>query len=222
MKKAFSLVELLVVIAIVGLLISLMIPAIGGAHAMSQTAACKNNQRQLALAAASYHNDYGIHPPAFTTDFTSWDDDNILWQYLDQKADTIACPNHIHLEYSDTGYNYNTSFIGNEGYITGIVVQGVNPSNCSHPAHCALFGDSSKNKFMRSPLLDSVYDPYTDLYTRCAGMQSYRHADKTVVAWLDGHVSTVSERFNTCTADIQSGFLSEDNSAYDPRTLTLP
>jgi prepilin-type processing-associated H-X9-DG protein len=200
----------------------MMIPAIGGAHESSQTAVCKNNQRQLALAAASYHNDYSMYPPAFTSEFISWDDDRILWQYLDQKADTIVCPNHIHLEYSDTGYNYNTSFIGNEGYITGIVVEGVNPSNCSHPAYCALFGDSSKNKFMRSPQSDSVFDPYSDPYTRCAGMQSYRHVGSTVVAWLDGHVSSTAERFNTCSEDTQSGFLSEDNGAYDPRTLTLP
>ena len=66
-----------------------------------------------------------------------------------------------------------------------------------------------------------VYDPYTDSYTRCAGMQSYRHMGKTVVAWLDGHVSTVSTRFNSCDDDEHSGFISEDNNAYDPRTLSL-
>ena len=221
LKKAFSLVELLVVIAIVGILISLMIPAISGAHSMSQTAVCRNYQRQLVLAATAYLSDHATNPPSFTSDFIAWDDESILWQYIDQKAETMVCPEHIHTEYSTTGYNYNTSFIGDEGYITGIVVKGVDPSNCAHPAHCALFGDSSKNKFMRSPLADSIYDPYTDPYTRCAGMQSFRHGDKCVVAWLDGHVSSVATRFNTCDDDEHSGFLSEDNSAYDPRVLVL-
>jgi prepilin-type N-terminal cleavage/methylation domain-containing protein/prepilin-type processing-associated H-X9-DG protein len=221
LKKAFSLVELLVVIAIVGLLISVLIPAIGGAHAHSQTTVCTNYQRQLVFASAAYHNDNAKNPPAFTSTFVTWDDEEILWQYLDQKAESMVCPKHVHLEYSATGYNYNTSFIGDEGYITGIVVKGVEASSCSHPAHCALFGDSSKNKFMRSPLADSIFDPYTDPYTRCAGMQSYRHDGKTVVAWLDGHVSTTSTRFNSCDDGELSGFLSEDNSAYDPRTLML-
>ena len=221
MRKAFSLIELLVVIAIIGLLISMLIPAIGGAHANSRTTVCTNYQRQLVLAATAYHADNAKNPPAITSDFTAWDDESILWQYLDQKAEAMVCPEHIHLEYSVTGYNYNTSFIGDEGYITGIVVKGVEPSSCSHPSHCAMFGDSSKNKFMRSPLTDSVYDPYTDSYTRCAGMQSYRHIGKTVVAWLDGHVSAVSTKFNSCDDDEHSGFISEDNNAYDPRTLSL-
>lgn len=209
------------VIAIVGLLISMLIPALGGAHSISKTTLCLNYQRQLALAGAAYHNDNAKNPPAFTSDFTPWDDESILWQYLDQRAAAMVCPEHIHLEYSATGYNYNTSFLGDEGYVTGIVVKGVEPSSCSHPSHCAMFGDSSKNKFMRAPVMDAEFDPYTDPYTRCAGMQSYRHANTTVIAWLDGHVSRVSSRFNTCNDDEDAGFLSEDNSAYDPRTLLL-
>lgn len=207
------------VIAIVGILISIMIPTIGGAHSLSQTAVCRTNQRQLVLAAVAYQHDHATYPPAFTSDFTAWDDESILWQYIDNKKESMVCPEHIHFEYSSTGYNYNTSFIGDEGYITGIVVKGVGTSDCAHPASCAMFGDSSKNKFMRSPLSDSTYDPYTDSYTRCAGMQSFRHDDKSVVAWLDGHVSTVEVRFNSCDENESSGFLSENNSAYDPRSF---
>ena len=220
-KKAFSLIELLVVVAIIGIIISLLIPAIGSGYSVSQTAHCKNNQRQLVLAASAYQNDHAMNPPAFTTDFTAWDDESILWQYLDQKADAMVCPDHIHPEYSATGYNYNTSFIGDEGYFSGVVVRGVAMSNCAHPAHCAMFGDSSKNKFMRSPVVDSEFDPYTDPYTRCAGMQSFRHQDATVVAWLDGHVSSQTKKFNSCSDDLNNGFLSEDNSLYDPRILSL-
>ena len=221
MRKAFSLIELLVVVAIVGILISLMLLAIGGAKRTSRTTVCKNNQRQLVLAAAAYTNDNQTHPPAFSQEFEPWDDESILWQYLDQQAQYMTCPKHIHTTYSETGYNYNTSFIGAEAYYSGFVVDGVPPSHCKHPAHCAMFGDSSKNKFMRSPQSNSTYDPYTDPYTRCAGMQSFRHEGGTAVAWLDGHVSVQTKLFNICNEDEFAGFLSEDNSLYDPRSFTL-
>ncbi len=221
MKKAFTLTELLIVIAIVGISISLLIPTINSAQQAGQCAQCKNNQRQLALAAASYRNDYGINPPAFTSSLKSWDDESILWQYLDVEKNGLACPEHIHSEFSQTGYNYNTSFIGDEGYMTGFIVRGVPNSECAHPAKCAMFGDSSKNKFMRAPISDPMFDPYTDPATRCAGMQSFRHSGSTIVAWLDGHVSSQTAKFNTCNDDPISGFLSEDNSLYDPRKFKL-
>ncbi len=221
MQKAFSLIELLIVIAIIGILMSLMIPTIGRAHRTSKAAVCKNNQRQLVFAAAAYRNDHQEHPPAVTKTFTAWDDETILWQYLDQKTERMMCPSHIHTNYSSTGYNYNTSFIGDEAYFSGIVVNGVQPSECKHPSHCAMFGDSSKNKFMRSPTSDDEFDPYTDPYTRCAGMQAFRHDGGTVVAWLDGHVSIHTDSHNDCNDDVSSGFLSEDNSLYDPRSFTL-
>ena len=65
MRRGFSLVELLVVLAIVGILISFMVPAIGGAQRLNQTTVCKNNQRQLVLAAVQYTNDFETFPVFF-------------------------------------------------------------------------------------------------------------------------------------------------------------
>lgn len=63
-RRGFTLVELLVVIAIVGVLISMMLPAVQAAREASRRTDCSNRVRQLALATHMHHNAYRYFPPA--------------------------------------------------------------------------------------------------------------------------------------------------------------
>ena len=57
-RSGFTLVELLVVISIISLLISLLLPALGQARAVTRTAMCQSGQRQCMLAVQMYANDF--------------------------------------------------------------------------------------------------------------------------------------------------------------------
>ena len=64
-RCAYTLVELLSAIAIIGLLLSLMLPAIQAAREASNRATCANHIRQLAMAAMNHESANRSYPPGY-------------------------------------------------------------------------------------------------------------------------------------------------------------
>lgn len=61
-RRGFSLIELLVVILIIAVLIALLLPAVQAVREGARRVQCTNNLKQLALAAANYHDVNGVLP----------------------------------------------------------------------------------------------------------------------------------------------------------------
>ncbi|MFO1023326.1 MAG: DUF1559 domain-containing protein [Planctomycetales bacterium] len=103
-RHGFTLIELLVVIAIIGVLISLLLPAVQQAREAARRTQCKNNLHQIGLAIHNYEASHKVFPTGRDNYPMVFSAQAHLLPYLDQ----VALQNLIDFRTAPTFTNTNS------------------------------------------------------------------------------------------------------------------
>lgn len=107
-RAGFTLVELLVVIAIIGVLVSLLLPAVQSAREAARRSQCMNNLKQMGLGVHSYNDVHQVMPAGnYHSVFGSWLV-HIL-PYIEQQALHSQFRNDGMSGYPNTGIRYGST-----------------------------------------------------------------------------------------------------------------
>ena len=118
--KAFSLVELLVVVSIIGILISLLLPAIQNARESARRMSCSNNLHQIGVALHSYHQAKKRLPPGWLVadlsagcspqDSTGWGWATMILPFIEQASLDEGFVNiHLGIDDAENEFSRTTS-----------------------------------------------------------------------------------------------------------------
>lgn len=161
-RSAFTLVELLVVIAIIGILVSLLLPAVNSAREAARRMQCSNQMRQLGLAMLTYETAFKWLPPGsvgnahhgFFSRILPYIEQGAIYDKLDLKVSghghsarqivigTYVCPSYPYasLVGNEAPFDYQRGALTTYQCVGGVLISGAKKITSS-------FGDMPYNGY---------------------------------------------------------------------------